>query len=136
MRNCRGGFAVVLQGFVLLAQFFVGLAHHALDKRIVLVRLLKLLQCRFVISCIERDVAFQIREERRLLRNGALVENGFCRSNMLLRIRLVAAPLVTEQFPGWSELQRIHIQTTAKKSRVSEVGGKVAIGGLAFSLRS
>src|ERR1035441_10176336 len=55
VRTCRGGFAVVLQGFVLLAQFFVGLAHHALDERIALVRLLKLLQCRFVISCIERS---------------------------------------------------------------------------------
>jgi hypothetical protein len=39
VRNCRRSSAVVLQGFVLLAQFFVGLAHHALDKRIVLVRL-------------------------------------------------------------------------------------------------
>src|ERR1035441_7805429 len=83
VRTCRGGFAVVLQGFVLLAQFFVGLAHHALDKRIIWVRLLKLLQCRFVISCIERDVAFQIREERRLLRNGALVENGLDRKSVV-----------------------------------------------------
>src|ERR1017187_117500 len=81
VRCCFRGFAVVLQGSVFVAKFFVGLAHHALDEGIVLVRLLKLLQCRLVISCIERDVALEIREERRLLRNGALVENGLGRSN-------------------------------------------------------
>src|ERR1017187_6563108 len=54
VRNCRRGLAVVLQGFVLLAQFFVGLADHALDKRIVLVRLFQFFESRLVISRVER----------------------------------------------------------------------------------
>src|SRR5450756_133934 len=49
VRNCRGSFAVVLQGFVLLAQFFVGLADHALDEWIVLVCLIQSFNRRFVI---------------------------------------------------------------------------------------
>src|SRR5713226_7291685 len=46
---------------------------------------------RLVLSRKECHVAFQVRKELGLLGDGALVEDGLCRSNMLLRFRLVAS---------------------------------------------
>src|SRR5207249_8221684 len=57
-----------------------------------LVCLIQSFKCRFVISRIEGDVAPQVWEELGLLGNGALVEDGLSRSNMLLRFHLVASP--------------------------------------------
>jgi len=63
-----------------------------LDERVVLVCLIQSFKRRFVISRIERNVVFQVREELCLLGNGAFVEDRLGRSNMLLCFLVVASP--------------------------------------------
>src|SRR5579863_1388284 len=90
MRGCRDRFPIALQSFGLIAQFFIGLAQHALDEHIVRISLLQFLPRPVVVSGVERDVTYQLGKECRLLGNSALVENSLGCSHVLLRRRLIA----------------------------------------------
>src|SRR5690349_10362838 len=92
MRTCSGCLTVIVRRLVFLSELFVGLACHVLNEGIVLVGLAQVRECSFVISRIERDVAFEIRKELCLFGVGTLVEYCFGCSNVSLRFRMVAAP--------------------------------------------
>jgi hypothetical protein len=53
--DSRRSSAVVLQGFLLIAQLFVRLPNHALNEAVVLVCLQQFLERRFIVAAVERD---------------------------------------------------------------------------------
>ena len=78
----------------------LGIAHYSSSSQICL-RMLsprvetvdaQFFKRRFVISTVERDISLLIGKELRLLGIGSLVEDVLCRSDVLLRLRLVSSP--------------------------------------------
>src|SRR6267142_410500 len=67
-------------------------SNHALDERVILVRLQQFLKSCLVIPRIECDIALQVGKELRLLRIGSLVENLLRRSDVLLCVGLIPTP--------------------------------------------
>ena len=83
--------AVVLHGLRLVAGFFVGLRQQDQDEGIALVGLLQVGDGGLGVAEIEGDVSLKVGEERRLLRVGALVEDGLGGGDVLLGVGALAA---------------------------------------------
>src|SRR6185437_8901521 len=88
--GCRS-LAVEFEGFILVAEFFAGLGHEALNKGIVLIGFQEIAERGFIVARVKGDIPREIRKELLLTGIGALIENGFRVCNVPFRFCVIAA---------------------------------------------